>query len=193
MTSDSRNHEQDRALAKGLRQGGKAAWSRFYDLYAAGLYRFVLARVGYREDRAADISQDAVVVAIERIKHYDWRRGSLWSWLCGIALNKCRESARRETRSGKLRQELAEQAPQATSPPLEESTHSQDPMFVLTQLHPRHQEALRLKYLEGLSVRDVAERLDVSEKAVESRLSRARESFRKAYKSQEEEPANDDD
>jgi RNA polymerase sigma-70 factor (ECF subfamily) len=40
---------------------------------------------------------------------------------------------------------------------------------------------LRMKYLEGRSVADIAAERDDSPKAVESLLTRAREAFRQAY------------
>ena len=40
--------------------------------------------------------------------------------------------------------------------------------------------ALEWKYIDGLSVREIAVRLDLGEKAAESLLTRARESFREA-------------
>ncbi len=50
----------------------------------------------------------------------------------------------------------------------------------LDALPGRYGEALEWKYIDGLSVREIAERLTLSEKAAESVLTRARESFREA-------------
>ena len=88
------DRHEDRKLAKSLRSGKQLAWEQFYSLYAAPLWRFVLTRLKGREDIAADITQDVIVIAIERIKHFDSKKGSLWKWLCGIAMNKVRESSR---------------------------------------------------------------------------------------------------
>ena len=50
----------------------------------------------------------------------------------------------------------------------------------LDALPGRYGEALEWKYIDGLSVREIAGRLSLSEKATESVLTRARESFREA-------------
>ena len=50
----------------------------------------------------------------------------------------------------------------------------------LDALPGRYGEALEWKYIDGLSVREIAGRLSISEKATESVLTRARESFREA-------------
>jgi RNA polymerase sigma-70 factor (ECF subfamily) len=51
----------------------------------------------------------------------------------------------------------------------------------LDQLSGEHRIALLLRYLDGLSVREVARALGRSESATESLLVRAREAFRHAY------------
>ena len=51
----------------------------------------------------------------------------------------------------------------------------------MSQLPPHYREALEAKYVSGQSVRDLASSWHVSEKAVESLLTRARAAFREAY------------
>ena len=51
----------------------------------------------------------------------------------------------------------------------------------LDYLPSRYSQALEWKYCEGLSVNEIAERLEVGAKAAESVLSRARVAFREAF------------
>jgi RNA polymerase sigma factor (sigma-70 family) len=53
--------------------------------------------------------------------------------------------------------------------------------IALNSLSEGYRQVLRLKYIEGLSVAQIATRLDLSLKAVESRLSRARLAFREVW------------
>ena len=48
---------------------------------------------------------------------------------------------------------------------------------VLGRLLPRHRQLLILKYLDGLSVAEIAKQLTLSFKSVESQLFRARKAF----------------
>ena len=48
---------------------------------------------------------------------------------------------------------------------------------VLANLLPRHRQILTLKYLEGLSVEEIAKHLAMTFKSVESQLFRARKAF----------------
>ena len=177
-----KERREDRALSRRLKAGNHRAWSQFYDQYAAPLFRFALKRSGGREDIAADIAQNVIVVAMERIATYKPRRGSLWAWLCGIAVNKVRESQRARTRDYKLQERIKIQ------PAVEHDrsdSEAADVLEALIPLNPRHQEVLSLKYMDGYKVREIAERLGLSEKSVESRLTRARDAFRKAHDTRE--------
>jgi RNA polymerase sigma-70 factor (ECF subfamily) len=53
--------------------------------------------------------------------------------------------------------------------------------LVLDRLPDRYGDALEWKYIEGLSVNEIADRLGVGAKAAESVLSRARVAFRDAF------------
>ena len=52
----------------------------------------------------------------------------------------------------------------------------------IDQLPSRYAQALAWKYNDGLPVIEIARRLDLSEKAAESLLTRAREAFRARYR-----------
>src|SRR5437763_597978 len=53
--------------------------------------------------------------------------------------------------------------------------------LVLDRLPGRYGDALEWKYIDGLSVAEIAERLGVGVKAAESTLTRARSAFRDAF------------
>ncbi|MBI2010501.1 MAG: hypothetical protein HYS86_05020, partial [Candidatus Chisholmbacteria bacterium] len=53
--------------------------------------------------------------------------------------------------------------------------------LVYTRLLPRYAEILRLKYEEELSVKEIATKLKLKVKAVESRLFRARAAFQAVF------------
>jgi len=53
----------------------------------------------------------------------------------------------------------------------------------LDQLPRHYGDPLRWKYADGLSVKEIASRLDVTPKAAESLMTRARRAFRKVFSS----------
>jgi RNA polymerase sigma-70 factor, ECF subfamily len=182
----------DRALARRILGGDEAAFRDLFDRFFPRLYRFALARVPRDPDAARDIVQQTFCKAIERLDTY---RGeaTLYTWFCQICRNVVTDHYRRTTRGGHRTVLLEDQpdaraileslvAPEADEPETR-ALHEQVHRIVeatLDALPGRYGEALEWKYIDGLTVREIAQRLSLGEKAAESLLTRARESFREA-------------
>jgi RNA polymerase sigma-70 factor (ECF subfamily) len=182
----------DRALARRILGGDEAAFRDLFDRFFPRLYRFALARVPRDPEAARDIVQQTFCQAIERLDTY---RGeaALYTWFCQICRNAVADHYRRNSRSASLVVLLEDQpdaravlesfaAPEADEPEtgaMREQVHRLVEA-TLDALPGRYGEALEWKYIDGLSVREIAERLSLGEKAAESLLTRARESFREA-------------
>jgi len=182
----------DRALARRILGGDEAAFRDLFDRFFPRLYRFALARVPRDPEAARDIVQQTFCKAIERLDTY---RGeaALYTWFCQICRNVVADHYRRDSHGGS-RVVLLEDQPDArailesfTAPEADEpetgAMREQVHRLVeatLDALPGRYGEALEWKYIDGLSVREIAGRLALGEKATESLLTRARESFREA-------------
>jgi RNA polymerase sigma-70 factor (ECF subfamily) len=133
------------------------------------LYRFVRRRTADPDD-AYDIVQDAFVSAWRAIARFDPQR-PFGAWIRSIALNKCRDHARRRAvRRGVL-------ASSAPSP--EDDVIARDDLERIrraVEALPSHlREALTLTAIDGLSQSLAADMLGCTVKAVEYRVHRARE------------------
>src|SRR5688572_8617048 len=73
--------ESDKALVSRLLARDEAAFEDFFETYAAGLYRFAVARLEYNGDAAEDVVQATLCKAIAKLATY---RGeaALFTWLC---------------------------------------------------------------------------------------------------------------
>ncbi|MGH8223221.1 MAG: RNA polymerase sigma factor [Woeseiaceae bacterium] len=182
----------DRAVARRILGGDEAAFRELFDRYFPRLYRFALARVGGDPDTAQDIVQQTFCNAIGRLDTY---RGeaALYTWFCQICRNVLTDHFRRKGRSfGRV--VLLEDQPNAraileslTAPAADQPEsgvwRQQVHRIVeatLDSLPGHYGEVLEWKYIDGLSVKEIAGRLDLGLKAAESLLTRARESFRDA-------------
>lgn len=182
----------DRALARRILGGDEAAFRDLFDRFFPRLYRFALARVGGDPDTAQDIVQQTFCNAIERLDSY---RGeaALYTWFCQICRNVVMDHYRSKGR-GAARVVLLEDQPNAraileslaapaTDQPDTGAWREQVHRIVevtLDALPGRYGDVLEWKYIDGLSVKEIANRLDLGSKAAESLLTRARESFRDA-------------
>jgi RNA polymerase sigma-70 factor, ECF subfamily len=184
--------EDDRCLVRRLLAGDETAFERFFDAHAAGLYRFALTRMHSNADAAEDVVQATLSAAIRKLATY---RGeaTLFTWLCTFCRHEISAHYRRAGRSAP-EIPLLEETPEIRAAleslvaggerPDEQLRRREVARLVrltLDYLPQRYGDALEWKYLQELSVAEIATRLDVSPKAAESVLSRAREAFREAF------------
>lgn len=182
----------DRALARRIVGGDEAAFRELFDRFFPRLYRFAMARLGGDREAAQDVVQQTFCNAIERLESY---RGeaALYTWFCQICRNVIADHYR-GTGRGAAHVVLLEDQPNAraileslTAPAADEpeagAWRAQVHRLVaatLDALPGRYGDVLEWKYVDGLTVREIAHRLDVGDKAAESLLTRARDSFRDA-------------
>lgn len=184
-------HLADLALGRRILGGDEGAAEAFFRDHLDGLYEFVHYRVGGDRTLAEDVVQDTMLVALERMAAFDGR-SSLHTWLCGIARNKIR-SGRRKRRPVSMEALLEEADPEIDRilaaidrEPLPEwvleRQETQELVgATLSSLSPEHRRALVDKYLEGLSVPQMAARSGRGTKATESTLHRARLAFARVF------------
>lgn len=194
MTSNLPQIEQDRALACQVAGGDQAAFDDFFREYFPRLFRFTLLRVDNDPELAEEVVQRAMCIVVRKMATY---RGEalLFTWLCQICRNEL-NSVFRERRV-ESRADIPIDDHPAVQAALEsivaddyrpDSARHNDEItqFVrvtLEHLPTRYATALEMKYVEGNSVAEIAQRLTLSEKAAESVLSRARSAFRERFRS----------
>ena len=182
----------DRALVRRLLAGDEAAFEEFFASYFPRVYRFARARLGGDDDAAEDVAQATFVKAVAKLHTY---RGeaALLTWLCTIGRREIAARAARAWRTAELsladdraeiRAVLDALATLADDDPEHELGRrdlSRRVRMTLDHLPPPYGDALTWKYLQGLSVEEIARRLDLGYKAAESLLTRARRAFREAF------------
>ena len=188
-------HASDRALVERLLAGDGAAFDAFFDAHFPGLFRFALARLRHDADAAEDIAQSTFCRAVTKLHTY---RGeaSLFTWLCTFCRHEISAFHERAGRrpatvhliedQPEIRGALESLSVLAGADPAEQIEREELARRVhvtLDQLPARYAAALEWKYLDGFSVKEIAVRLGVSDKATESLLTRAREAFRDGFAS----------
>lgn len=164
------------ALASGGRQ---AAYTELMNRHREFVFRLSRSHTG-DQDAAVDLTQQTFVSAFSALDRYDGGR-SFRYWIGRIAINKCHDWARRR----KVRQFFSFALPLDDAHDIAHDAVGADTMLAdreelrrtmaaIANLPARLKEVLVLRTIEGLSQAEAAEVLDVSEKAVETRLYRAR-------------------
>ncbi len=159
------------------------------------LYHFCLYRVGRDRHLCEEVVQETLVAAIRRLKAYDPGRakGDIFPWLTGLARNEIRRVLTRENATTSLEslwermdEQLRDVYAQIESEPLDDEVLRREETCemvgaTMSQLPSQYRDALEAKYVAGKTVRDIAVAWRTTEKAVESRLTRARRAFRATF------------
>jgi RNA polymerase sigma-70 factor (ECF subfamily) len=175
--------------------GDRAAVDALAELAIGPLYRFCFYRLGGNGHLTEEVVQETLVRAIRELEKYDPARakGNIFVWLTGLARNEIRGALGREDAAvslqalwDKLDDDLRDVYSRLESEPLAHEVLDREETremvnATMAQLPSQYREALEAKYVAGKSVRDMATTLRMSEKAVESQLTRARKAFRATF------------
>jgi RNA polymerase sigma-70 factor, ECF subfamily len=177
----------DGDLVRAVQRGDRASLATLYQRYLGSVWRYVHARLPRDSAAAEDLVSETFLAAIQSIRTYDAARGNVFGWLLGIARNKLGDHLRRNARQ---REGDAVRIDVATARANGAVTAEADLIQVETRdavlraldaLADEERLVLEWKYVESLSVREIAERIARTEKAVEAILYRARMSFHTAF------------
>lgn len=161
--------------------GVRSLADELLELYPAALpqvYGFLLARCGDQalaEDLTAETFMDAVS-AVQKASVETITVG----WLIVVARRRLIDHWRRLERERRSLRLISHDADQTTDP-WDEVIDVEAARSALERVGPTHRAVLTLRYLDGLSVPEVAHLIERSVHATEGLLQRARVALRRAY------------
>ena len=160
------------------------AIEELYRQYFPKIANFVFGKIDNPFD-AQEIVQDIFISALDCLPLFSFK-SSLSTWLYAIAKHEVIDFYRKKKIKTILfsrlpiLETLANRALGPEEKLIEKEIKTQI-MRVFSRLSEGYRQILRLKYVEGHSVAEVARILGISFKATESRLTRARLAFREAW------------
>jgi RNA polymerase sigma-70 factor (ECF subfamily) len=189
--SSSLTRADERRLLTAARRGDAAALRRVLQLVSGPVYRFGRTFCGNVED-AEEVMQDVMTALVRSLDHF---RGeaSLTTWAYTVARNTCGRKRRR--RSGEpqhirslqdegMRDTVRTLTDRSADPPtlLERGELRDALQSAIENLPTVQREVLLLRDVEGLPAKAVAKTLKIGERAVKSRLHRARVALREVLR-----------
>src|SRR4051794_41634521 len=180
----------DATLVAAVRRGDDRAFEQLYSRYQRRISAYVYGMVK-DHGRAEDITQEVFISALRRMRETD-RAIAFKPWIYEIAKNACIDQFRRSRRAEEVSMDAGEGLGQADHGRLAAAEPTPDDAVDAKQqldhlcgafggLSDSHHEILVLREFEGLSYREIGDRMGLSRPGVESTLFRARKRLTEEY------------
>ena len=164
--------------------GKEKALRLFYRHFQPSLFTFIKHRINNEND-VEEILQDTFLATIEALRDFSFR-SSLFTFICSIANHKIIDFYRKKKIKSILFSRIIEVEPLLVSllgpeNEFDETLLRQKIKETFSNLAPKYSLILRLKYIYGYSVSEIAQKLSISFKSAESQLFRARRAFASSF------------
>ena len=180
----------DASLVAAVRRGDDRAFEELYSRYQRRISAYIFGMVK-DHGRAEDITQDVFISALRRMRETD-RAIAFKPWVYEIAKNACIDQFRRSRRAEEVSMDAGDGLGQADQGRLVAADPTPDDAVDAKQqldhlcgafggLSDSHHEILVLREFEGLSYREIGDRMGLSRPGVESTLFRARKRLTEEY------------
>jgi len=175
-----------KGLVSSAKKGDAEAFAFLARYYWAPIYRMVYHRVRSRMD-AEDITQDVFITAFKRVKSLN-EESKFRSWLYTVAINRVRDHMRKRKllnlmgfsapkQADDIEQQGISEGPNAFEKVLRKDFWNEVENF-LSELSRFEREVFILRFMDQLSISEIAEVMGKGQSTIKTHLYRALKKFR---------------
>jgi RNA polymerase sigma factor (sigma-70 family) len=168
-------------LTTELAQGDEEAFRKFHAAYFDRLLRYLFVVMRGDEEAARDALQETFTRVARHARPFDCEE-TFWSWLTVLARSAAADAGRKRRSYWRLLTSyaLSWMPSQALANETEQADEHLQALLLegLSELRGEDRVLIEAKYFRGATVRELAAQTKVTEKAIESRLARARRQLR---------------
>ncbi|MET0615802.1 MAG: sigma-70 family RNA polymerase sigma factor [Thermoleophilaceae bacterium] len=189
MIATAGTEVDDSVLVQAVRDGDDRAFEELYQRYFPRICSFVCSML--HDSRCEDVAQETFLSALRRMRATD-AEINFKPWIYQIARNAAIDSYRRNSHAVEVSMDAddglraadrtrlmgLDGGPDSALVTKERLTHLQGAFDELSDVHTR---VLVMRELEGMSYREIGQKLDLTRPAVESALFRARRRLESEY------------
>lgn len=164
----------DEKLLSKMASGNQHAFDLIYKRYANALLNYFYRRMWKDREKAEDFVHDLFTKLIQKPELFDTTR-SFKTWIYSVANNMCKnEYKKQEVRSNTTNGLEHYQAVSDQSH--DSSIHAHFVIFgeefqeKLNELDSKHRDAFLMRHVEGFSIKEIAETLQINEGTAKSRI-----------------------
>jgi RNA polymerase sigma-70 factor (ECF subfamily) len=165
------------SLTRRLAAGEDEAFRQFQALYFDRLYRFLLVVARGDETQARDALQETTMRVARHARPFEDEE-AFWNWLKAVGRNAARDGARTRRRYMSLLERFTRSGEAEVMPVRTDEALAAALEGSVGELDGADRNLIEGKYLDGHTVKELAARTGLSEKAVESKLLRLRRQLR---------------
>ena len=164
----------DEELMDALSKGNHSAFTELYERYAKPLFHYFLRLLWRNQTLAEDMVHDLFAKIIKKPELFDVNR-SFRTWIYVVATNMCKN----EYRKKEVRQNVSTgldhhytlyDKNENVLNQVQDSQFKEAFLIGLNDLDLKHREVFSLRHMDGLSMKEIADVLKISEGTVKSRL-----------------------
>jgi len=165
---------EEEKLIRSAVGGDSSAFGSLYDRYQPAIYRFIVVKVGSREE-AEDITHHVFLSAWQKVRTYKHRGHPFSSWLYQIARNMVIDHYRSKKDDVSLDKLDPESSiiPAVAQSDLSIKLQLEKVHVAIKELKPDYQDVIILRFIEDLPLKETAAILKKSEGAVKLAQHRA--------------------
>ena len=173
-------------LIKQIQHGNQSAFEEFYKLTSPKAY-FIALKITQNEHDAEDILQESYIKALEKINEIDTSQ-NISSWFLKIVSNKSKDLLKRRNRLvfdseeegffDEIPEEKAEFCPEEN---LNQEELRHEVMAAIDELTAEKRACIMMMYFGYMSIREIAESIEVPESTVKNRLYTARKDLKTKF------------
>lgn len=155
----------ENTMIQRAKAGDQEALALLYEQYSAAIYHYIYVRVGDR-DIAEDIRSDVFVRMLEGVEGFEYRGRPVIAWLYRIAHDRVVDTLRRRQTRSWMPLEYCSSSYDGPEASVAHQIDLERLRRCMKDLLPEQQQVIKLRFLAGLSIPEVAVRLGRSESAV---------------------------
>jgi RNA polymerase sigma-70 factor (ECF subfamily) len=174
LFSTNYKKETDESLMQMLSKGDRKAFDELYGRYAGPLCSYFTRRLKYDREKGADFVHDLFAKIIQRPEMFDVTR-TFKTWVYSIANNMCineykKMAVRSNTHNGLDESYAIRSADTPVTETLHRSYFGDALKVALNELDEKHAVVFELRFMQELSIKEIAEIMDLNEGTVKSRV-----------------------
>lgn len=164
----------DEELMRCITKGDKRAFDELYKRYANALLIYFIRMLWKDREKAEDFVHDLFAKIINKPELFDTSR-AFKTWVYSVANNMCKneykkQEIRKNTSTGLDNTYTVADQNSNVLNEVQDSIFQEAFQRCLTDLDDKHKEVFSMRHEDGLSIKEIAEILEISDGTVKSRL-----------------------